>query len=186
MATLHSLNTPTQYPTITLVDGTGNVYTPATTTDLATVTARQLFVRKTADETVTSSITKQNDDHLFLALEASSTYTFQAVIFYDGATTGDIRTGFTVPAGATLLWGQIGIANSATSTIGSFQLFAGDSTGTANNGSLGAATKVPLFIRGLVVTGVTAGNLQFQWAQLSSDATAVTVFANSWLEATKR
>src|SRR4051812_41666854 len=109
---------------ITKDDATG-VVSPA----LAAGDLGLMFVRKTADEAVTSSATQQNDDHLFLALAINSTYIFDLVIFYDGATTGDITHGFSIPAGATLRWGETALLSSAADPSGTLNATAATGTG---------------------------------------------------------
>src|SRR5262245_15271614 len=56
---------------------------------------------KTANESVTSSTTLQNDDELFVSVAANSTYLVQCYIKCDGAATGDIKLNWTAPASAT-------------------------------------------------------------------------------------
>src|SRR5574341_1924364 len=79
--------------------GTGTLL-PAS--DLNTYMVQQNFVRKTADESVTSSTTLQDDDHLVIAVEANTNYFIEAFLIYDGDAAGDFKFTFSVPAGATL------------------------------------------------------------------------------------
>lgn len=141
------------------------------------------FVRKTGDETVTSSTVLQDDDHLLATVVANATYEFRLVAFYDGGTTGDIKLGFTVPASSTLIWGingaTAGVSNIANATANWTVTTA--SGGSAVVGANGAATKMILRAEGLLRTAGTAGTLQLQWAQSSSDATATTLFTDSYL-----
>lgn len=141
-------------------------------------------VRKTADETVTSSTVLQDDDELRYALLANDVVAFEAVLFVVSTSTGDFKAAFTVPAGATLLW----------SFTASFDTASGDldqpsAAITASGGSqvfeLSSANTTLLTIKGMVVNGGTAGNLQLQWAQSSSTANPTTVKANSYLRIAK-
>jgi len=147
--------------------------------------ASNLFVRKSADESVTSSATLQDDNHLVLAVEPNTTYEVTAFIIYDGATTGDIKVSFTGPAGATLDWTPLGLITSVTASTGQIKTghdtFA-DSEGVGTAG-VGAGNRAVLQPHGLLVVGATAGSLTFRWAQLASDATATTVLTGSWLRA---
>lgn len=141
-----------------------------------------IHLRKTADESVTSSVVLQNDDHLFFSIAANEIWIVQFALFYQAAQAGDLQVAWTVPAGCTGIHG--GQAPATTTTDGtnttmwtrpqtSFAtalLLGGD--GAANCTLLGAAT---------FVNGATAGTVQLQWAQNTSSATATTVRANSYL-----
>jgi hypothetical protein len=142
------------------------------------------FARKAADEAVTASATLQDDDDLVLPLEANASYAFDAFFIYDGATGGDLKVAFTVPAGATLAWSGYGQSTGATIASGVINTFALTSSGSAAGvGAIGAGQKLTVRPQGIVRTGATAGNLQVQWAQNASDPTATTMFTDSWLRA---
>lgn len=145
-----------------------------------------VFARKTGDKSLTNTSTLEDDNHLLVAVGANATYTFDAFIVYDGATTGDIKVAFTVPAGATLLWSGVGATTGISSAAANFSDTVITASGSAISwGARGAGTKTFAIIRGIVRTAGTAGNLTVQWAQDSSDATATTVFTDSWLTARK-
>lgn len=145
-----------------------------------------LFVRKTANESVTSSATLQNDDHLLLQVAANATYLLELFLIYDGDVTvgaGDIQIGFTFPAGATIDWTPGGITTGATTQSASVKLShqstgAGEGVGSVGTG---AGNRVVARATGILQVAGTAGTLQLQWAQLTSSATATTVLANSFL-----
>ncbi|MEV6436327.1 hypothetical protein [Streptomyces anulatus] len=125
-------------------------------------------VRKTADQSVTSSTTLVNDSHLVLPVVANATYTLFLMCVFSGGTTGDIKFSWGVPSGTVLRWV--------------------DQTGTSGlaadldvYSAPGGTTQVGLQIWATVVTSGTAGNIQFRWAQNASDATATIVRANSQL-----
>lgn len=146
-----------------------------------------LFARKAADKSITASTALENDDHLFLAVAANSTYIVDLMVFVDGASTGDFRCGFTVPAGSTYAWGQLALINTAAAVSGSVILSAFNE-GTVSGGPTGtvaAGTKVGYRMRGLLRTAGTAGTLQMKWAQGTSDPTATTVFTDSFITAQK-
>lgn len=145
-----------------------------------------LFVRKTADESVTSSTTLQNDDHLVLALVAGTTYLLTGMLIYDASTAGDFKLAFTVPAGVTINWTAAGfrVADTTASGGGSPTVQTGSGT-TKNVGGIGAGSKGAAVLNGLIRVGTTAGNLQLQWAQDVSDATATTVYTDSFLRLIK-
>ena len=144
------------------------------------------FVRKTADESVTSSTTLQNDDHLLYTISAAGTYVIDVQLFALSAAdaAGDIKVGFTFPTGTFLLTGA-GPHNS----LASGSNVVGEWTGaTLTSGTttipygLSANGTIPLGIRlrGIFIATAT-GTLQLQWAQVASNASASTVKANSFM-----
>ncbi|GAA2915142.1 hypothetical protein GCM10010478_12780 [Streptomyces erythrogriseus] len=69
------------------------------------------FARKTADESVVSTTTLQNDNHLLLPVAVNATYTLFLMCIFSGATTGDIKFDWTVPSGTVLRWSdQTGVS----------------------------------------------------------------------------
>ena len=146
----------------------------------ATVTGPS-FVRKTADETVTSSTTLQSDDHLFFAVAASEIWVFDFTLFIVSAAAPDIRIALDVPAGATLKWAIIHeMDNNEVATLS--VVTTGDDTSRIYGAT---ASETMIVVRGIIVNGGTAGNVQLRWAQGTSDATGTTVKENSFLMAHK-
>lgn len=143
------------------------------------------YVRKTSDETVNNSTTLQNDDQLLIALPTAGTFGFRCILYYDSSTTGDFKAAFTMPAGATMLWGGIGPATGASNTTGDGQFGTATASGTAvayGGAGTGTANTVILRIDGEITMGGTSGNLQLQWAQNTLDATNTVVRTRSRLE----
>lgn len=145
------------------------------------------FVRKTADESLTSNTTLQNDDALTLAVAANATYTFRVWMLAVDATdaNGDIKFGFTFPTGATCHFSGKG-PHSLLAGGGAFGdgEYIGRNTATSGStiASYGLSTSiVGIELTGLLIVGGTAGNLQLQWAQNASDANATTVQAGSFM-----
>lgn len=143
-------------------------------------------VRKTANQNVgPSNTTLQNVTDLVVALPGitGAIFSFRGVVFYDSATAADIKLAFTIPAGASMRWAPMGIATGATtqSFDGAFGATTGSGTGLQLGGA-GVGTDLHCLIHGEVTMGVTAGNLQLQAAQGTSDATATTVQSRSRLE----
>ncbi len=144
---------------------------------------QQTSVIKSADETVTSSTTLQNDDHLSVAVLANSQYFVEFFIIYDAIQAADIKIGWTGPSGATFDWTHGGLALSATSTSGSVSRLyraLGD-IGTIGGPSASSGTNAIIPGEGRLVTSGNSGNLQFQWAQNTSSATGAVVKTNSVL-----
>lgn len=148
---------------------------------------RDLFVLKTADETVNTSAALQNDDALVLTVVASAKYQLDAYIIYDSGTTPDFKCAWVGPAGATLNWTVNGLAVGSTAVSGSVVLANSviADAGAQSVGGAGAGTQVVAHISGLLTVGVTAGTLQFRWAQATSDASDTKVIAGSFLRLTR-
>jgi hypothetical protein len=146
-----------------------------------------LIVRKTADESVTSSTTLQNDDHLVFTGGVNEVWQVGLTILYEGSATGDIKIAFTYPTGSgfKLALGASGVTNGPTA-----QNDAAVSDGASPSNSLvyfgiGAGLARVVNMLGVWAVGATGGNLQLQWAQNASDATATKVLTHSTLWAVK-
>lgn len=142
------------------------------------------YVRKTADESVTSSTTLQNDDHLLYTIGAAGTYVFDVHLFAESAANaaGDIIVGFTFPTG-TMHFSGNGAHNSlASGSTGDGEWIArlSATSGTTNIPYGLSTTPTWIHIHGILIATAT-GTLQFQWAQLASNANASTVKSGSHL-----
>lgn len=145
-------------------------------TDRASVT-----IRKSADESVTSSTTLQNDDQLTFSIGANETYivhiTMNATMVTGGA--GSIKYTLTAPSGATCNTSAIGADGSGTSgeilngSCGTTGAYGGSGTSSVEN------------IDATITTGATSGSVTLQWAQNTSNGTATRVKAGSSLVAYK-
>lgn len=137
------------------------------------------LVRKTADETVTNSITLQNDNHLFVPVVANAAYAFDLflVMIASNNNSQDFKYGFTFPAGSTIRYASLGLANSlASGSAGTLEAQA-----DANPATFGASTSpTHAMVRGTLVTAANAGTLQFQWAQFVANNNT-TLGINSWM-----
>jgi len=148
-----------------------------------------IYVVKTADESLSANAVLQNDDALLFAIGASATLVvfYEAWLFFVGANaTMDIQFGWTGPAGATMLWAPL--SDSTTAPVAGWGRRAASQTNqppvsiaTAITGATGAGTDNVVVYAGLVFGGGTAGNIQLQWAQNTSDAGTLTVKAGSFL-----
>jgi len=140
-----------------------------------------LMVRKTADESVVSSTVQQNDDVLFFAVAANEIWRFELMLITTG--TFDFAGQMTFPSGridgsaiATSGAGTIALTNLGSNSSPSLQWVARcDSTTVPRTHS----------VYGIFANGGSAGNLQLQWAQGTSGATATIVKANSTLWAVR-
>jgi hypothetical protein len=132
-------------------------------------------VIKPADQSVTSSTVLVNDNALVLPVVASATYLFECVIMFEAASGGDLKCQWTVPAGATLA-GEVLFRNltPADTVHGALQ-----ASGLVQSAGSGAGTDLALAVNGSLVMSSTAGSVQFQFAQNTSNGTATIVHAGS-------
>ena len=137
-----------------------------------------LVAYKTADESVTSSTTFQDDDHLTVAVEANCVYVLEMVLSYDALAAGDLKTQFVMPAGATVVGAALGLTTTAAATTDDYTT---SWVGLANVGGVGAGSTQAVYARGLFTTSGTAGTLKLQWAQTVSSATATRIFTGSYM-----
>lgn len=144
-----------------------------------------LQVVKAAAETVNNSGTYQNDNELVLPVSASATYLLDMFLIYQSANAADITMQWSVPAGATMHWGMLGIDTATASTIGSWSAIHRTETEVAAAGSTGTTTPMIATPKGILVVAGTAGNLQLQWAQLVATASNTQVLAGSWMKLTR-
>lgn len=135
--------------------------------------------RKTANESVTSSTTMQNDDHLVLALGANETWEIYIQIEARG-NSNNYKMQFTAPTGATL---NVISYQIESNNINDFMT--AYSTPTTGSYQMQTATSTGIFVRGIVTTSATAGNLQLQWAQVNTDVVATQLRTGSYIKATK-
>jgi len=145
-----------------------------TTTAGATVKT----VRKSSDQTVTSSTTLVNDSQLKFAVAASETYIFQAWLYtYAADGTPDIKVTFTGPAGSTVLWSSSQVIFNA----GGATTLTVVSPGATTADLFVDANLRAIQLYGTILNGGTAGDLQFQFAQNTSSANGTSVKAGSSL-----
>lgn len=130
--------------------------------------------RKTAAESVTSSTTFQNDDHLLQAINANETWLVLYLLGLDSTMPGGFKTAITVPSGATLMASGLAFGGTNNGQAG---------LSTTSGGAIVAGGPVSLTTCMQYVwvnNSTTAGNIQLQWAQAVSNATPTTVLINSF------
>lgn len=138
------------------------------------------FVRKASNQTINNSTTLTNDTALLASLPSTGTHMFEMDIIYSSTTVADIKFAMTIPAGAFLTLLGVGLATTATTSVGDMNNFATATAGTAGAfGGIGAGSFLPLRLWGEVATGGTAGNMTLQWAQNTLEATNTVVHNGS-------
>lgn len=141
----------------------------------STFIGKTISKSKAADETVTTSTTLQDDDDFTVSIAANETWDVimncQCVF---GAGNGKIA--FTVPSGCTAtMSGTISSAGFASATAT-----------TAKAIAVTLTTSSYFIIMATFTNGANAGNIQFQFAQNSSDGAATTFKKDSKLIAIRR
>lgn len=171
-----------EFPNGTITDHGGGVYeyVPASS-GAATV------VYKSADESVTSSTTLQDDNHLSFSIGASEVWAVRFVLFVDGATAGDFKPALAGPTGATAQCGVLGVSSTEASFDGAHVHNEADFGlgGAPVLGTLGAGNSTLCYFEGVVFNSTTAGTVKLQWAQGTSSGTATKLLKGSYLTAWK-
>jgi hypothetical protein len=146
---------------------------------------QRLFSIKSANESVTSSTTLQNDDHLSASIGATGTYTFDVFLLVNsGDSAADLKVGFSFPTGTCHFGGtggHIGAYTTGTSGVGEYFAIASATSGTSFLG-YGVSSTAVTWVRltGTFIATAT-GTLRVMWAQVASSATATTLLAGSWM-----
>ncbi len=145
---------------------------------------QQEFVRKTADESVTSSTTIQDDDHLFFTPILNTNYWITMFVIYEADAAYDLKISWSVPTGSTFDYVSDAIGSGATTSAvfdvsRSAQI--APAGGTPSPGGIGAGKWATFLVRGVFKMGPNAGLFRFRWAQLASGAVPTIVHANSCL-----
>lgn len=134
---------------------------------------------KAGDQHYTNQ-TLTNDNDLFLAVNANTSYLFQATFFYEGNVNGssDMKFQWTVPSGSTMsicvpaYFFTDGVTHGPSYITASQVLI----VGTNGAGSIRAVS-----MTGSLVTGNNSGNLQLQAARNSSASVDTIIHAQSFV-----
>lgn len=137
-----------------------------------------LYAYKTADESLTSTTTLQNDDHLVLPVDANATYLYKIYWLFVANNAVDIKFDLTLPAGAAFAPNNGNALETWPSGTGNFLSMTPTSAQNVDGGN----NTTPDIIWGSFSTAGTAGSLQFRWAPQISSGTATTTIKGSWME----
>ncbi|MFE1192938.1 hypothetical protein ACFW6E_09070 [Streptomyces olivaceoviridis] len=159
--------------------------------------SQEQVARKTSDTSRAAVTTTSPDPHLQFEVAANAVYRWQGWVKYDGPTAADLSLDFSAPVGSLGEWAAIGIGHSpvigaspapalqtdtqdARGYLTRFET--NDVTSARSYGTLGTGnTPVTTWLYGMLRTSTTAGTFSLDWAQLASNATAVTLYTDSWL-----
>lgn len=129
--------------------------------------------RKTADEAVTSSTTLQDDDELQFYVPANGKYHYR---FHVPVNLSGIVSGYkfqvVLPTGVSEVVQTEKVFNGIAATLVAVKV---EASVTVLSGALASAGDHVLEIEGAVVNGSTADYMKLQFAQNTSDASAITV-----------
>jgi hypothetical protein len=165
-----------------LDDAAGGNNRKSAASRLKTYIGERKMVRKTSDESVTSSNTQQDDDELLFQIAANEEWMVTVYGFVNGMNTGGMKMGWSVPTSCTFLsnlWlggGDTGLDSAA--------VFAMARTGQGlgvNNAVL--ASHAGFILTTYIKNDSNAGTVNLAWAQQDSNGTATTLLAGSTLNA---
>lgn len=157
------------------------VYNGSTNISLRT-RGQYLTTRVAADQILTASTTVlQNVTSMVATLPGTvgAIFSWQGYVLYDATTAADIKFAFTIPAGATMRWAMNALGPGGTNPI--YTSISGSGT-AISIGALGIGSVLYAPFVGELTMGATAGNLQMQAAQNTSDASVTTVYTRSFME----
>lgn len=140
-----------------------------------------VYLSKTADETVTSSATIQDDNHLSFDLNANETWEINGQIQVDNTSNNvDVKVAFQLPTATTMRVYVTGIQDAGGNAIQGSGLMTTSNTAKTILISGGVSTLITF--RGILVTSSTAGTVKFRWAQGTSNASGTIVRSNSYMK----
>lgn len=137
---------------------------------------------KTIDNVLPNNTTTlTNDGELILPVLANTKYALVACLQYDSAANADISIFFTGPSLSTINFTSFGLDLGVVAGVNSGIIVTAAGTGTASAGGTNVGQRQIMTPIGSVVTGASAGNVQLQFAQTTSQASATTLRAGSWI-----
>jgi hypothetical protein len=140
----------------------------------------QIKVAKTANESVTSSATLQDDDHLTFSMAANTNYNITMKIFYTATASPDFKWGLTGGSSPTAVITEWQYRNGANGT--SYKAYGEITSYPTNEVLTGDDTdETAYLVIECNVQNVNAGTFKFQFAQGTSHGESVTVKKGSYL-----
>lgn len=152
----------------------------ATAPEWATISPATI-VLKTSDETINNNNTLQNDDQLLLAVGVNEKWEFLLWLDTTSTANTDFKYAFAIPTASALL--KVTSGQIAQLTANESNITPLDGTASAASVTSGANKLYLNYYR--YIGGANAGNVQLQWAQVTSHADSTTVHANSFILAHK-
>ena len=147
---------------------------------------QEVFVVKAGDTPRASTTVLANDPDLSLPVPANSKWWVEMFIAASAVSAADIKTAWSVPAGATgnrRISGPGSTSNDALSDNVTSRWGVHGFTSAMVYGARSGGNQFQFQEICMVTVAGTAGNIVLQWAQQVSDATATTVYADSYIRA---
>lgn len=154
----------------------------------------KIIRRSSTSSTISSSAALASDDTLLWAVGASDVWFFEGFIMFvaadssGAAATADAKIGWSVPTGGTMTWG---ILSSSQGLFGGYAVSNAGGTpipmlGAGSTATLGmAAGTIGISVAGVYTGTGTAGNVNLQWSQSTSNAATLAIGINSIIRATR-
>jgi hypothetical protein len=140
--------------------------------------ATPLKARTTAATTFTSSTTYADITGLLLPVATNSVYKLDGWLRITGANaTHDLKLQIVLPAGATIAWSAIGGNTAISAQPTTVDLGITTATNLGARGTFAGSTSI--LLTGFITTGATAGSVQLQGAQNTSDPGVLSFDAGS-------
>ncbi|MEV8032291.1 hypothetical protein [Streptomyces sp. NPDC086182] len=158
---------------------------------------QEQVARKTSDTSRSAVTVTSADPHLQFEVVANAAYRWHGWVKYDGPAAGDLALDFSAPSGALGEWAAIGVGNSpvigasaapalltdtqdARGYLARFET--NDVTSARSYGTLGTGgTPLTAWLYGTLRTSTSPGTFSLDWSQFTSNATALTLYTDSWL-----
>lgn len=143
-------------------------------------------ILKSSNETRTSTSSVSDDGSLTFSAAANTKYQITYYLMASGPASGGWKCGMNVPSGSTGYFGSTFDYDDVSSSWGSRSVGSTKSStallsGTVPASSMATSGRTGIGIRAAVETSSTAGSITLQWAQNSSNASATTIYQNSFM-----
>lgn len=140
-----------------------------------------VYKSKTADETVTSSATIQDDNHLFFDVNENQTWELNGQLQVDNSSNNvNVKVAFQLPTGATMKMYVTGIQDAGGNAI------QGSGLMTTSNASktilISGGVSTLITFRGVITTGSSSGTVEFRWAQGTSNNSGTVIRSGSYMK----
>jgi hypothetical protein len=144
---------------------------------------RPMYSRLAGDITTSANDVLTDIPGLAFLVRPHARYYMDGYIAYTTSTTADLKVGAVGPEDSdSSIWGRFGVAIGASGSSGDLDAFRSadlDSFGSIGGG--GVSTAMFCMPHGTIITKDLGGTVQLRFCQVTSDASATTIKAGSWL-----
>ena len=137
------------------------------------------YIVKSVNESVTNSSTLQDDDELFFAAEANSTYRIEIGLArsYNALSGANLKVRVDIPTDGDALM----VAAHETGNNANSRALRGNRDLSTTGNDPANIEETAIFLVGFILIGITAGNVRVRWAQNGATSQTLTVLAGSYL-----